>query len=267
MFSHSRINCFKTCPKQYEYKYIKRMFPLNSESSLNIGKAFHRGIELNSVDELANELDESDYFTQDNETEKVIVLAMVEAFLNTFPNHNNENVEHEVHIEVPIGDDVFQMYADGIVNTPEGLILREYKTASRVDDVYLDKLKFNDQISRYCWAIEEKYQKKVIKIEYYIVKKPLLRLKKDETLEQYRQRLVDKIMEDDTITFLELNRTEDDLIEARDDLIYDINTIKNTTRYTKCLNSCSTYGKCPYLSLCCKEQDAELLYEVKEEDV
>lgn len=265
MMSHSRINCFKQCPKMFEYKYIKHLFPLESSGALNLGKAFHRGIELNSAEDLAKELDESDYFTEENETEKVIALAMVEAFLKRFPNHNTPDVQHEVHIEIPIGDEIFQMYADALKITEKGIILREYKTASRIDVAYIDKLKFNDQISRYCVAIEKFYNKPVIGIEYYIVKKPLLRLKSNESLEQYRERLVERIMDEDSIVFVELSRTKEDLQETYDDLVYDIDVIKNTTRYTKCLNSCSTYGVCPYLSLCAKEPDADLLYIVKEE--
>lgn len=266
MFSHSRINCFKQCPKMFEYKYVQHLYPLETSGALNLGKAFHRGIELNSPDELAKELDENDYFTEENETEKVIAIAMVEAFLKRFPNHNEGNVEHEVHIEIPIDGEIFQMYADAIIDNGNSITLREYKTASRIDGTYIDKLKFNDQISRYCLAIEKYYNKPVNKIEYYIVKKPLLRLKNNETLEQYRARLVDKIMEDDSIVYEELSRTKEDLEEAYEDLKYDINTIKNTTRYTKCLNSCSTYGVCPYINLCCKQQDADLLYEKREEE-
>lgn len=267
-FSHSRINCYKTCPKMFEYKYIKHLFPIDGDStSLILGKAFHRGIELGDVNELEKELDNNnDFLDEGAETNKVIVLAMVEAFFNKFPLHNEGDVKHEVEIKTPFGGNEFIMYADALVEEPDGFILREYKTASRIDDIYVNKLEFNDQISRYCLAIQQQFGKKVKKIEYYVAKKPLLRQKNGETLEQFRERLVEKITEDEeSIQYFELTRTKEQLDEEFEDLVYDIETINNTKRYTKNLSACSCYGKCPYLNLCMKEKDAELLYEVKEE--
>lgn len=268
-FSHSRINCFKTCPKMFDYKYNQHLFPIDGDStSLILGKAFHRGIELGDVNELEKELDNNqDFLNEGDETNKVIVLAMVEAFFNKFPNHNEGNVKHEVEIKTNFNGNEFIMYADAIVDEPDGLILREYKTASRIDDIYINKLEFNDQITRYCLAIEKTLGKKVKKIEYYVAKKPLLRQKNGETLEQFRERLVEKISEDqESIQYFELTRTKEQLEEEEQDLIYDMNMINNTTRYTKNLSACSCYGKCPYLNLCMKEKDAILLYEVREEE-
>lgn len=233
-----------------------------------MGSAFHRGIELGDVGKLEQELDNNDNFLNEgDETNKVIVLAMVEAFFNKFPHHNEGDVQHEVKIETEFGNHPFIMFADAIIDEPDGIVLREYKTASRIDSTYIDKLKFNDQISRYCLAIEKEYHKPVKRIEYYVAKKPLLRLKQNETLEQFRTRLVEKITEDEeSIQYFELHRTREQLDEELSDLIYDMDTITKTTHYTKNLSACSCYGNCPYLELCMKEKDAELLYEVREED-
>lgn len=269
LFSHSRINCYKTCPKMFDYKYNKHLYKIDGDSnSLIMGKAFHRGIELGDIGKLEQELDNNeDFMSDENETNKVIVLAMVEAFFNKFPHHNEGNIQHEVEIRTNFGGHDFVMYADAIVDEGDGLVLREYKTASRIDSTYIDKLKFNDQISRYCLAIEQELGKKVKRIEYYVAKKPLLRLKQNETLEQFRQRLVEKISEDEeSIQYFELIRTQEQLDEEKEDLIYDMEQIEKTTRYTKNLSACSCYGTCPYLELCMKEKDAELLYEVKEDD-
>ena len=87
LFSHSRINCFKQCPKMFDYKYNKHLYKIEGDSdSLLLGKAFHRGIELGDVGKLEQELDNNnDFLNEKAETNKVIVLAMVEAFFNKFP--------------------------------------------------------------------------------------------------------------------------------------------------------------------------------------
>lgn len=268
-FSHSRINCFKQCPKMFDYKYNGHLYKIDGDSdSLMMGSAFHRGIELGDIGKLEQELDNNnDFLSEGNETNKIIVLAMVEAFFNKFPHHNEGNVQHEVKIETEFGNHPFIMFADALIEEPDGYILREYKTASRIDSTYIDKLKFNDQISRYCLAIEKEFHKPVKRIEYYVAKKPLLRQKNGETLEQFRNRLVEKITEDEeSIQYFELTRTREQLDEELSDLIYDMDTISKTTHYTKNLSACSCYGNCPYLELCMKEKDAELLYEIREED-
>src|SRR5699024_328444 len=136
---------------------------------------------------------------------------------------------------------------------------------SRVDDTYLAKLDFNDQISRY-WSIMEKIlDKPILYVEYYIAKKPLLRQKKDESIIQYRNRLVERLLEEDNIIYKKIDRTREQLDEAYEDFIYDINTIKNTTRYTKNLSVCSTFGTCPYIQLCMGNKEALMSFKKREE--
>lgn len=267
MYSHSKINCFKQCPKMFEYKYVMGLTPIEENNAFAIGKGFHKCIELNSVDKALEWMDENDSFmSEQSETDKVIAAAMGEAFLKKYPNHNEGNIEHEAYriYDLPNGETV-QLYLDALVNTPDGYIIREYKTSSRVDDTYLAKLDFNDQISRY-WSIMEKIlDKPILYVEYYIAKKPLLRQKKDESIIQYRNRLVERLLEEDNIIYKKIDRTKEQLDEAYEDFIYDIDTIKNTTRYTKNLSACSTFGTCPYIQLCMGNKEALVSFKKREE--
>ena len=272
MYSHSRINCFKQCPKMYEYKYIRRLNPIEESSSLFIGSGFHKCIELNDVNAALKWMDEEsekniNTISDSVETDKIIAAAMGEAFLKKYPDHNKGNVKHEVHFvhKLPNGEE-FQLYLDGLVETDEGYYIREYKTSSRVDETYIDKLKFNDQISRYWCIIEKELDKPILGVDYYVAKKPLLRQKKTESLEQYRERLVERLMEDDNIINIKLTRTREEIDEAYQDLIYDIDVINKATRYTKVLSSCTAYGRCPYMDLCMGNEDALVNFIEKEED-
>ena len=266
MYSHSRINCFKQCPKLFQYKYIDKLVPLGADSkALSMGKAFHTGIEHGSSDAALEFMEKDEYFmSQESETDKIIVLAMVDAFLQKFPEA--KNWEHEIHLTGNMAsDNDFQLYIDGLEKHEDGYYLVELKTASMINDAYINKLDFNDQISRY-YYIGEQNGYKILGIKYYVVKKPLLRLKKGEAIEQFRARLVERILEDDSIFYTELHRTPEQIKECIDDTIYDIKTIENTTRYTKNLAACSTYGTCPYMDLCRGVPDAILLFDRKEDE-
>jgi hypothetical protein len=267
MYSHSKVNCYKQCPKLFEYKYIRRLAPIEESPALAIGKGFHKCIELNDVDLALEWMDEqTDFLNESAETDKIIAASMGEAFLKKYPDHNKGNIRHEVYIThtLPNGE-VVQLYLDGLLELDEGYIIREYKTSSRVDDTYLAKLSFNDQISRYWSIIEKELKKPILYVDYYVAKKPLLRQKKDESITQYRERLVERLMEDDNIINITLNRTREELDEAYNDLIYDIDVIKNATRYTKNLSACSAYGTCPYMQLCMGSENALAGFIEKEE--
>lgn len=266
MYSHSRINCFKQCPMLFKYKYIEKLVPLGADTKpLSMGKAFHVGIENCSSQAALDYMNNDEYFmSQENENDKVIVLAMVDAFLKRFPEA--KTWEHEKYMTGKmIEDNDFQLYIDGLEKHGDGYYIIELKTASRVDQTYIDKLDFNDQISRYYYMAEQNGYK-ILGVKYYVVKKPLLRQKQSESIEQFRQRLVDKIMEEDSIYYTLIERTPEQIDDCIKDTIYDMQTIENTTRFTKNLTACSCYGTCPYIDLCRGVKDAILLFDRKDDD-
>lgn len=266
MYSHSRINCFKQCPMLFKYKYIDKLVPLGADTKpLSMGKAFHVGIEKCSSDAALEYMEQDEYFmSQESENDKVIVLAMVDAFLKKFPEA--KTWEHEKYLTGKmIKDNDFQLYIDGLEKHDDGYYIIELKTASKVDETYINKLDFNDQISRYYYMAEQNGYK-ILGVKYYVVKKPLLRQKQNETVEQFRQRLVDRIMEDDSIFYTEITRTPEQIEDCIKDTIYDMQIIENTTRFTKNLTACSCYGNCPYIDLCRGLKDAILLFDRKEDD-
>ena len=266
MYSHSRINCYKQCPQLFKYKYIDKLVPLGADTkALSMGKAFHVGIENCSSQAALEYMEKDEYFmSQESENDKVIVLAMVDAFLKKFPEA--KTWEHEKYLTGKmIKDDDFQLYIDGLEKHSNGYYIIELKTASKVDETYINKLDFNDQISRYYYMAEQNGYK-ILGVKYYVVKKPLLRQKQSESIEQFRQRLVDRIMEEDSIFYTEIKRTPEQIEDCIKDTIYDMQVIENTTRFTKNLTACSCYGNCPYIDLCRGLKDAILLFDRKEED-
>lgn len=272
MYSHSRINCFKLCPKQYEYKYIKHLYPLSDNNNLMLGNILHKGIELKSIPQLLNYIEELNITPNEStETLVTLALAMVEAYFKKYGY--NEIVKNELHFEFPFEENDFKLhgYIDGIIEEPDGYWLLEIKTASIINKDYIDKLMFNDQISRYMYAVKNgfvedfKLDKPLLGIKYRIIKKPMIRQKQKETIVEFRNRLIEKLQEEEYMIELLLNRTDEEIMECIRDTAEDIITMKTAGRFTKTLSACSTYGRCPYMELCCNEPNGELLYMKKEE--
>lgn len=63
--------------------------------------------------------------------------------------------------------------------------LFEIKTASKVNQGYLDSLKLDKQINSYCWANRNSKIKHYNKCVYCIFKKPQKRLKKNQTVDEF----------------------------------------------------------------------------------
>lgn len=276
MFSHSRITAFKRCPKLYQYKYIDKLHPLASESSkLVLGKIVHKGIELRNNDELMDYIDELNLpISDENETIIVLALAMIDGYFDKFGI--KEIKRSEFHFEIELGDEILQGYIDSIIETEDGYWVEEIKTAAQINKEYVDKLEFDDQISRYAYVLKNnllpdfKLDKPFLGVKYRVLKKPQIRQKVNETIVQFRNRLVDKMSEPGYIEEFIITRTDEQLEDCIQDTIQDIKTIKSVDRYTKTLSACNMYGRCPYMELCQGIDDAILLYnkeEVEEEEI
>lgn len=287
MYSHSRINCFKMCPKQYQYKYIDEIYPLESDTTnLDVGKAVHHGIEHGSSDAAIDLMDNTAYFqTENGETKKILVEAMVDAYLNKFPD-DRTHMEYEAYVVGNLtndnnyqlifnkqdsddyGDVDYQGYVDGLEYDPklDGYWIHEVKTASQIGDVYVKKLEFNDQVSRYWFMLSKVLTKPILGCKYRIIKKPAIRQKKTESIVQYRKRLTEKLSEENSVIEIILHRTDQDIKDCIDDTIADMNNIKNCKRCTKNLTACGIYGECPYMALCSNLKDGELLFKRKDDN-
>lgn len=272
IYSHSKITTFKLCPKQYEYKYINNLRPLeDSNKNLFLGSLLHKGVELKSVDKLLEYIDETNVTpTEESETLITLALALTEAYFNKFGY--DEKVLNEQHFQFNVfGDSYLEGYIDGLIEDDNGYWLLEVKTASIIDKTYLDKLNFNEQINKYMYALKHnhldsfKLDKPLLGIKYRILKKPLIRQKQTESIMEFRHRLVEKLQEPEYIIEKILYRTDEEIEDVLEDTKQEILNIENTERFTKTLTACSTFGRCPYMELCLGEPDADLLYILKEE--
>lgn len=243
---------------------------MHSTIQLALGKLVHKGIELKSSSSLNDYVDDLNLpLTEKTETVVALAMAMVDAYFERFGY--NEIVFPEQHFEIKLGEHLFQGFIDGIEETDEGYYIHEYKTASRIDKDYIDKLKLNEQISRYYYVVQNNLlenltlDKPLLGVKYRIMKKPQIRQKQSESVTQFRKRLVEKLSEEGYIEEIIFTRTQEEIDNCILDTIADIETIERTKRFTHNLVGCSAYGRCPYLDLCIGEPDADKLY-IKIED-
>ena len=265
--THSNVSMFLECPMKFYFRNIEKIIPLTKSKALTIGSMFHDAIDryhqkiTNSVDETVlkevlewvdTQCPKTDGVVDSNED--VMIQGMVNGFIRYFANSKYKIVETEKVFDKPHTDQCHRCgKIDAKLHDESGqLFLGEWKSCSKLTDT-ITKVRCSNQGNHYLWAYEDEKPKGVI---YRIVRKSLLRQKKEESLGAFRQRILDDYRARPVDNFYEevywfdkakLDRWkhEFDLINHRVESM-----IKDESWYRNC-GSCSNYGKlCGYHPIC-----------------
>ena len=239
-FSHSRLECFETCPFKFQLRYLKQISTIPSDdpaSPLILGHALHTGIEQG-------------------------VEAGVKEYLNAYPvitdGHINEQIkleywiprvraliDPEAEFEVQIQDADFIGFIDlltpalGFHNQPIPNLydLVDFKYASSASR-YAD----SEQLHLYKYFFEKLNPGKFIRnLTYWVIPKVSIKQKKDEDLVQFRTRIED-----------ELSRKEIEFVQVD----YDPNKVIHfLTGCKRCIEAKEFPEKHSYLCNWCEYQD------------
>lgn len=207
--SQSALSCYMQCPRKFFYEKIKRRVPQETSKSLIIGKAVHAGLEyyfrnlghfrnLGSdgvFRQLADSMCEAAMLSMPvgcTEEDRIKVKVMLEQYAQTYMVCDSEQfevLEVESWFDKPLLDKDFRMYGvvDAIVRMKSGgVYIIEHKTASSVDDYYVEHIEIDSQVSSYLFGFNEKYDIKGI--IYDVIRKPKASMKVSETDAEYEAR-------------------------------------------------------------------------------
>ena len=198
--SISKIRLFKSCRRAYELRYVEGLAPVEVSDALETGRSYHGKLEDLYRD---GSFDDSDLSK---------ASAMAKAYEKyIYPKFKIEAVEEPFEFKV-CPEHTIVGRVDGIA---DGEILVEHKTTSNDLDGYEFDLEWDEQIPCYMLAYGIKT------MIYTLVKKPTIRQKKNESDEEFYQRMVEWY-DDDTyskIRFITVTRTAEELAEFRKHLI------------------------------------------------
>lgn len=138
VLTHSRLSCFRTCPRKHYIRYELGVRPAETGFALRVGSAFHAALEavdknLDPAEAIGDRL-EDDY-------DVALVAAMFDGHRRQYSDAEIEPVAAEQSFEIPLVNPAtgrqtptFRLAGviDRIVRLPDGrLALMEYKTTSR----------------------------------------------------------------------------------------------------------------------------------------
>lgn len=239
-FSHSRLECFESCPFKFQLRYINQITTIPSDdpsSPLILGHALHTGIEQGTE-------------------------AGVNEYLNAYPVitdlHINEQIKLEYWIprvrklihpeaefEVPLHDPDFTGFIDlltpalGFHDQPmPGLYdLVDFKYASSAS-----RYAESEQLHLYKFYFEKLNPGKFIRnLTYWVIPKISIKQKSGEDLQEFRRRIE-----------ADLNRKEIQFVEVK----YDPNKVINfLTGCKRCIEAKEFPEKHSYLCNWCEYQE------------
>ena len=270
----SRLKAWQTCPMKEALRYRECLAPKGKKSALAIGSAIHKGIETWDIDEALKLLCVDFPRDQEEADAQEIAIVTVEALLNGYFQRFEPFEEHkpEKPFELRMISDHGRSYKFYIAGKIDDLVeidgrhwIVEYKTASRLDGSYYDRLYVDSQITMYMYAME-RLGYDVAGVIYRVIRKPSLRRGKTESLEQFKGRLIQDIEDRPEFYFEErkLHRSRDD-IKTFEKMIFKEASLAEKLYKSGCAfqhsTACSMYGACEYLPLCMGEAGAEAMFE------
>ena len=237
-----------------------------------MGSAFHAGIESQSVDAAVEVLRGGAPVWQmwEGDAAKVreaVVSAMVGGALarwSVWPSIHEH--QFEVALRNSKGSSSKRHRLSGVLDGvwqkgehpdhPGEVVLGEWKTASIVNQDYIQRLEIDFQVSTYLWAASQLFGEPVRSVVYRVVKKPTIRQRKEESVDEYSERVrLDYLERPDHYFFEELVTRTDEQLERWREQAWAIHqrimqikgggvpAIRNT-------QSCVSRGRCPYFDLC-----------------
>lgn len=232
--SISKIKCFKSCRRLYKLKYIEGLEPREKPQALELGSNYHKILEeLNNGEDIIN--------VDDYSKER----AMARAY-QKYIYPKVKVVETEKHLEMNLGNgNSLHGYIDAIAD--DGYIVEHKTTGSDVTEQYEYNLLWDEQILAYMLLTGSR------KVYYTVCRKPTIRQKKNETEEEFFNRMINWYDEDaeSKIKLLKIERTDEEVNQFKDELQSIIAEMSDTNYYYRNTCQCNVYGRrCEYSSVC-----------------
>jgi hypothetical protein len=295
VWTYSKMNKFKVCRKQFDFAYNQRLKKVEEDKKLVIGRAVHRGLDrLYTGKSLQAVFDDVDAIFEDfaegkfeEETEdQWLIKEKIKRILRGYEeivlpgdkkNKDFQVLDTEPEFAMNFADEdgnnhVLKGKVDMVLETTNGIWLVEHKTAQQWSDS--NNLKLDEQGTTYIVSAESALDEPVNGIMYNIIRKPSIRPRKNESNEEYLDRLVEDMHDRPEFYFFREESTRS--TQQKRDLIDDLKHIaaideREDTRYYRnpsylANNKCN--WMCPFTDICI-EYDDELVkmeYEKREKE-
>lgn len=291
--TNSARSTFLNCRRKYEYTYVYGLAPRKPSVPFLVGGLFHDELDqmyTNGVfeeDEARKRIakaceraSHSEGLTPEDSDkiwmQQAIAFGAVKGYAQQYlaPDLKRWKViaaEGSFDIELP-GGWRYRGKTDLVVQdrkTGRNLLV-EHKTAGQLNAGYVAKLPLDNQILGYAWAKSQE-KVKLDGVVYNVTKKPGIRQRQNETMNQFYKRVEDEYILNpgayfyrETLVFeqSDLDRFSNELKQ----FLGEIDRCHDEKYFYQNTTQCTTMGVCPFMKLCLEGVNKETLmhYRIKE---
>lgn len=279
--SYSKISTFTSCRRSYYYSYILKIEPRISPDYFIIGAAAGDALQKLYGGELKGdfraqlladiEARAAKHFLTTKEVARLAKLkATISGMIGGYFAHYGEEIKKtkllakELKIEFPIGKHVVAGRLDMLLEVAGKRIVDEDKTCSNIDQ-FIQDMEMSLQVPIYLLGLEHAGIK-FDEARYNLIKKPTIRLKKKETVEEFAKRCTTVYFEDPVKYFhRQPLRIEDHLLEkAKVEIEQTLDEMEllhegKLSREVRNRRNCSKGSQCAFRLLCLEGESPETM--------
>ena len=265
------LSDFLFCRRKFNLTVNKKIVPRITPEQFVVGGMFantieqcHNGMELKNCFAYIAAEEQKAMLTATTqeainkiETRKATIMAMVGGYSRNFKDDDWEEIVPEYKVIMPILDFEYICTLDGKIIDKEGKNwVLELKTTTQLQKDTIEKLPLNFQVLSYYLALRKHLGEPIKGVYYRHIKKPTIKLKKNETPWQFQRRIAteyieypEKYFHQEKILF-DINVLEEFEKELYQKFI-DLERCYNNNFWYKNEVNCNTkYGNCVYLPYC-----------------
>lgn len=241
--SISQVKCYKACRRLYYLQYVEGLRYNKPIESLETGSNYH---------EMLESLYQKGDFEIDIDNPKVSAMACAYKKY-VYPKFNVNAVEEWFDIPLTKKHSLIGRF-DG--KADDGFIVEHKTTSGDIGEEYEFNLQWDEQVLAYMLASGSR------SVYYTVCKKPTIRLKQNETNEDFFKRCCDWYDEDteSKIRMFIVTRTDEEVLEFRKQLVKTVQEMEKCHLYYNNPNYCNSWGRRCEFSSICLNYDAKLEY-------
>lgn len=287
---------FQNCRKKYEFSYVYGLAPRKPSVPFLVGGLFHNELDImytnkkfsevsarKRIAEACEKASGTEGLTPEDSDniwiQQAITVGMVKGYAEQYLDKDLkqwEIIEPESAFRVAVdsGKNPWE-YRGKIdmvikIRKTKAIAIVEHKTAGRLDANYVAKLPLDSQILGYCSG-KRKEGVNVSEVIYNVTKKPQIRQRQNESLNQFYKRVEDEYISNPGIYFyreqLAFNPADLDRFDKElERFVGEIDRCADAQYFYQNTSHCTSMGVCPFMKLCLDGVNKETLmfYRIKE---
>ena len=237
IFSISRLKLFKACRQAYRFRYIEGLEPVQKADALVTGTNYHSKIE---------EVYNQGYCDVSDDSKESAMALAYEKYI--YPHFKVKSVEDWFRFDIGNGHTLIGR-TDGIAD--DGYLVEHKTTSMDITEAYEYELQWDEQILAYMLGTGHR------KMWYTVIRKPTIKQKKNESSEEFFDRMCEWYDSDtdSKVRLLEITRTDAEVESFRDSLLTLADMMekaeKNQNELYRNTRNCNCFGRrCEFSSIC-----------------